>query len=40
LKVGDRNSAKQAFEASDRMRRQGLTRAAVALEQGGDDVGP
>ena len=37
LKVGDRDSARQAFEVSDRIRRQGLTRAAVAMQQGGDD---
>ncbi len=34
LKVGDRDSAKQAFAESDRMRREGLTRAAVAMQQG------
>jgi predicted Zn-dependent protease len=38
LKVGDRDSAKQAFEVSDRMRREGLTRAAVHMEQGEDDI--
>jgi tetratricopeptide (TPR) repeat protein len=37
LKVGDRESAKQAFEVSDRIRREGLTRAAVAMQQGQDD---
>jgi tetratricopeptide (TPR) repeat protein len=37
LKVGDRDSAKQAFDESDRIRRQGLTRAAVAMQQGQDD---
>jgi predicted Zn-dependent protease len=37
LKVGDRDSAKQAFDESDRIRRQGLTRAAVAMQQGEDD---
>ena len=40
LKVGDRDSAKQAFEVSDRMRRDGLTRAAVAMQQGQDDSEP
>ena len=34
LKVGDRDSAKQAFAESDRLRREGLTRAAVAMQQG------
>jgi len=34
LKVGDRDSAKQAFEVSNQIRRQGLTRAAVSLQQG------
>jgi tetratricopeptide (TPR) repeat protein len=34
LKVGDRDSAKKAFEASERLRREGLTRAAVAMQQG------
>ena len=37
LKAGDRDSAKQAFEVSDRIRRAGLTRAAVAMEQGQED---
>ena len=37
LKVGDRDSAKQAFDESDRIRKQGLTRAAVAMQQGEDD---
>jgi tetratricopeptide (TPR) repeat protein len=36
LKVGDRDSAKQAFEVSDQIRRHGLTRAAVAMQQGQD----
>jgi tetratricopeptide (TPR) repeat protein len=40
LKVGDRDSAKQAFEVSDRMRRDGLTRATVAMQQGQDDSEP
>jgi predicted Zn-dependent protease len=34
LKVGDQNSAKKAFEASERLRSEGLTRAAVAMQQG------
>jgi tetratricopeptide (TPR) repeat protein len=34
LKIGDRDSARQAFEVSDQIRRQGLTRAAVAMQQG------
>jgi tetratricopeptide (TPR) repeat protein len=37
LKAGDRDSAKQALEMSDRIRREGLTRAAVAMQQGEDD---
>ena len=37
LKVGDRESARQAFAVSDRIRREGLTRAAVAMQQGQDD---
>jgi tetratricopeptide (TPR) repeat protein len=40
LKVGDRDSARQAFEVSDQIRRQGLTRAAVAMQQGDGEVGP
>ena len=39
LKIGDRDSARQAFEVSDRIRRQGLTRAAVAMQQG-DEIEP
>jgi len=38
LKVGDRDSAKQAFEVSDRMRREQLTKAAVAMQQGENDT--
>ena len=38
LKIGDRDSAKEAFEVSDRMHREGLTRAAVALQQGGINI--
>ena len=34
LKVGDRNSAKEAFDVSERLRSEGLTRAAVAMQQG------
>lgn len=37
LKTGDRDSAKQAFAVSDRLRREGLTRAAVAMQQGEND---
>jgi len=37
LKVGDSDSAKQAFEVSDRMRREQLTKAAVAMQQGEND---
>ena len=33
LKVGDRESAKQAFEISNRLRSEGLYRAAVAMQQ-------
>jgi len=34
LKTGNRDSAKEAFEVSDRMHREGLRRAVVALQQG------
>jgi tetratricopeptide (TPR) repeat protein len=37
LKIGDRDSAKTAFEVSERMRREGLVRAAVAIQQGESD---
>lgn len=37
LKVGDRVSAKQAFDVSQRLRSEGLNRATVAMEQGEDD---
>jgi len=37
LKVGDRDSAKQAFDASKRLRSEGLNRATVAMQQGEDD---
>ena len=33
LKVGDRESAKRAFETSNRLRSEGLYRAAVAMQQ-------
>ncbi len=38
LKVGDRESANQAFEVSQRIQREGLTRATVAMEQGTNDT--
>jgi predicted Zn-dependent protease len=34
LKVGDHDSAKHAFAESDRLRRESLSRAAVAMQQG------
>lgn len=37
LKVGDRDSAARAFEASKRLEREGLMRATVAMEQGQND---
>ena len=37
LKVGDRDSAREAFAVSERLRHQGLVRAAVALQQGAND---
>lgn len=37
LKVGDRDSAAQAFEVSKRLEREGLMRATVAMEQGQND---
>jgi tetratricopeptide (TPR) repeat protein len=40
LKVGDRDSAKQAFAASERLRREGLDRAAVAMQQGEGEAEP
>jgi tetratricopeptide (TPR) repeat protein len=40
LKVGDRDSAKQAFDVSKRLQQQGLMRAAVAMEQGEDNSEP
>jgi tetratricopeptide (TPR) repeat protein len=33
LKVGDRDAAKQAFEVSNRLRSEGLNRAAVAMQE-------
>jgi tetratricopeptide (TPR) repeat protein len=33
LKVGDRNSANEAFEISTRLRSEGLNRAAVSMQQ-------
>ena len=38
LKVGDRELANQAFEASKRIQREGLIRATVAMEQGANDT--
>lgn len=40
LKVGNQDAAKQAFDVSARIRRAGLTRAAVAMQQGGDEIEP
>ena len=37
LKVGDQNLAKRAFEASERLRSEGLIRAAIAIQQGEGD---
>lgn len=37
LKLGDRNSAKEALAVSERLRSEGLTRAAVAMQQGQND---
>jgi tetratricopeptide (TPR) repeat protein len=37
LKVGDRELANQAFEASKRIQQEGLIRATVAMEQGAND---
>ena len=37
LKIGDRDSAKQAFEVSQRLRSEGLNRATVSMQQGEDD---
>ena len=38
LKVGERELANQAFEASKRIQREGLIRATVAMEQGANDT--
>jgi tetratricopeptide (TPR) repeat protein len=40
LKVGNQVAAKEAFDVSARIRRAGLTRAAVAMQQGGDQSEP
>lgn len=40
LKVGNQDAAKQAFDVSARIRRAGLTRAAVAMQQGEDESEP
>lgn len=40
LKVGDRRSAEEAFEVSERMKKEGLDRAAVSLQQGEYSVEP
>jgi tetratricopeptide (TPR) repeat protein len=40
LKIGNQDAAKQAFDVSARIRRAGLTRAAVAMQQGGDESEP
>lgn len=40
LKVGDRNSAMQAFEVSKRLEQQGLIRTNAPTEHGGDDAEP
>jgi predicted Zn-dependent protease len=40
LKVGDPDSAKQAFAVSKQLHREGLVRATVAMQQGEDDVEP
>lgn len=37
LKIGDRNSAKQAFDVSQRLRGEGLNRAIIAMREGEDD---
>jgi tetratricopeptide (TPR) repeat protein len=38
LKVGDRNSANKALEASKRLESEGLTSAAVAIEKSASDI--
>jgi predicted Zn-dependent protease len=40
LKIGDREAAQQAFAVSRQMKQIGLTRAAVALKQEGDNSEP
>jgi Tfp pilus assembly protein PilF len=40
LKIGDRNSAQQAFDVSRQLRSEGLNRATVAMQQGDDDSEP
>lgn len=40
LKVGNQVAAKEAFAVSARIRREGLTRAAVAMQQGEDQSEP
>jgi tetratricopeptide (TPR) repeat protein len=37
LKTGDREAAKQAFETSNRLRSEGLNRAAIAMQQNSSD---
>ncbi len=37
LKVGDKQAAKDAFEGSQRLQKEGLEHAAVAMQQGEDD---
>jgi tetratricopeptide (TPR) repeat protein len=37
LKVGDRDSARQAFDVSQRLRTEGFNRATVAMQQGESD---
>jgi predicted Zn-dependent protease len=39
-KVGDRTSANEAFQVSERLRAEGLNRAAVAVQQGEGDGEP
>ena len=40
LKVGDRDAARQAFDVSAQLRRQGLDRAAVAMQQSDSEPEP
>jgi len=37
LKAGDRDAAKQAFDTSNRLRSEGLNRAAIAMQQNSAD---